>query len=210
MRSEYSLIVALLGAATVVAACGEEDSLNPQDSALTAIEVQAMGDALVGGASMAFDGGIVELNQVTWDLGTSTITLSVDLSWPCEAGMMDVSGITTATLDFQTGSVTAVSEAVLTPQACRFTHTPLGQNITMTGDPDVRVDGVLTAEQFGGAAVSGRMTGVVLWEAEDGRSGRCEIDVTLEWTLDDNQLEWTLDDNQTVTGTVCGMDYQGP
>lgn len=114
---------------------------------------------------------------------------------------MDVSGITTATLDFQTGSVTAVSEAVLTPQACRFTHTPLGQDIMMTGDPNVRLDGELSAEQFGGGAVSGRMTGAVLWEAEDGRSGRCEIDVT---------LDWILNGNQTVTGTVCGMDYQGP
>lgn len=68
MRSEYMSIVTLLGAAALLAGCVEEDSLNPQDSALTAIEVQAMSDALVGGASMAFDRGIVELNQVTWDL----------------------------------------------------------------------------------------------------------------------------------------------
>jgi hypothetical protein len=204
MQSRYAPVAAFLGAVTLLAGCGDDHSLDPTGSTLTASEVRAMGDAVVGAASMVFNDGVREgqLIQGTWDLGTGEFTMSVDLTWPCEAGVLDVTGTTTGSLDFQTGSVNAVSQAVLTPKDCRFTHTPLGEGVTMNGDPNVRVDGELSSESMGGGGdLSARMTGAVLWEAQDGRSGRCEIDLTLEWTLD------TLDSDKTVTGTVCGIDY---
>ncbi len=68
----------------------------------------------------------------------------------------------------------------------------------MNGDPNVQVDGELPFGPSHDNVVSGTMTGAVLWEAQDGRSGRCRIDLVLDWSMDRERV---------VTGTVCGRDY---
>jgi hypothetical protein len=204
----------LLGATLLLVACGGDGSVDPLESPATALsgdEVQALGDAMVGASSMFFErrldsgewtiglgglalGGLGGLS----DLGSGGLTISAEMSWPCETGVLEVKGSATATLDLQGGGVQAVSRAIMTPMGCRFTHTPMGDGVTMTGDPYVEVNGELSFGSLGGSALTGTMTGAVLWEAEDDRSGRCEIDLA---------FDWTSFNGNAVTGTVCGDAY---
>ena len=171
-------------------------------SALAADEIQMLGDALVGAGSAAVENGVAggRLGQVGVSFENGKLTLSFDLSWPCEEGLVDIVGTTTATLDFQSGRIDGASEAVVVPRDCRVTHSPLGRDITMSGDPEVRISGDVVLGPAGGGEMSGKMTGAVLWKARDGRAGRCEVDLTVDWT--------SVQSTQTVTGTFCGSDYE--
>jgi hypothetical protein len=203
MRCDHMRVSVLLGVTLLLVGCGNDGSVDPTESpttALSASEVQALGDAMVGASSTLYES---RLGGGSWmiglgDPGSGGLTISLEMSWPCEVGVLEVNGSATATLDLQSGAVEAVSEAIMTPMDCRFTHTPLGDGVTMTGDPYIKIVGEMSFGSVGASTVTGRMTGAVLWEAEDDRSGRCEIDLT---------LDWMALGSKTVTGTVCGDDY---
>jgi hypothetical protein len=131
------------------------------------------------------------------------VTVKVDDSAPCQGGgtvalagslTMDVNEIA------KTGSVEY--SFTLTPTGCKAT-TQAGKTFTLNGDPNLKGEGKLDwqATSIGGAI---KYSGKFKWEASDGRTGVCGVDLTGDFNLSTTDVGGNASAN--LTGTVCGIN----
>jgi hypothetical protein len=109
-----------------------------------------------------------------------TVTVSYDIARPCVlGGWVDSRGTVYVITDTEPDRATVDIVATDVHRACVFLAD--GRRIAVTGDPDVTSQvHVATLEGELVDVLSVSVLGAVLWESEDGREGRCEIDVRVE------------------------------
>jgi len=189
-----------------VAGCddGEGDALTPEEAAAIA--------GLIGKASVG-----PLLGQAVGQLPPNGPTASsdhaggvkeYDFDKPCsESGSVNLSG--TADFEFGAGGATVRIEGTIALDDCAE-KTDDGVTYTLNGSIDHVVDAAIS---FSGAVIrvelDGSATGSVTWSNEDdGGSGVCEVDVTLDVTVtvDKEAGSWEVEGG--MTGTVCGISVE--
>jgi hypothetical protein len=131
---------------------------------------------------------------VTWER-TFTITRT------CRAGgTVTNSGSNQGSLD-STHTGTIEISHILAMDDCARTRDSV--TITVNTDPDLTMTGTITIENGQKTGGEFTKTGVFLWETSDGRSGSCEVNLTITWTGDD---DWHHEGSHSVGGTMCGRD----
>ncbi|MCG6957521.1 MAG: hypothetical protein LJF04_16140 [Gemmatimonadetes bacterium] len=128
---------------------------------------------------------------------TETVTVSYSVTRVCVlGGTVDSSGLITVQSDVDPVRNIADITATDVHHGCVFLVGE--QHIAVTGDPDVTTivhAASMAGQSWGTQTVS--VVGAVTWEAEDGRSGRCVLDVHVE--ADDlTQRTW---------GQACGYAF---
>ena len=126
-----------------------------------------------------------------------TVTVSYSVTRACVlGGTVDSSGLITAQSDVDPVRSVADITATDVHHGCVFLIG--GQQVAVTGDPDVTTTvhaASMAGQSWGTQTVS--VVGAVTWEAEDGRAGRCVLDVHVE--ADDlTQRTW---------GQACGYAF---
>ncbi len=169
------------------------------------------GDALTRGEALAIAGQVADVGRTApTSVGVSrpgdgvsadpfVIRTEHRSRHPCPvSGRVTLDFVATATVD-EPRAVDLEVDGTLTHAACAFKHDDI--TLTVTGDPDLAFDASL-------ALRNGRPTepytasveGAVLWEASDGRSGRCVIDLV---TITD------FDARRSITeGRVCDHEVR--
>lgn len=130
---------------------------------------------------------------------TEEVSVSYSLTRPCILG-----GSVTSTGQIDVVSDDATQLAIVdltateTHHACVFQATTT--TVAITGDPDVTTT-VHASSEYGEAfgTQSVAVVGAFTWEADDGRSGRCAIDLLVAVDVDNT--------TETTRGEVCGFSF---
>lgn len=201
--------VALAGALALAAACGDGTS-GPAETGLTQQEAEELAAALAGQtAEFAEDGGTGVAPSVSAEIsvspgaGVAAATfgpLAFHRTRTCpEGGEVAVEGTVEGETDPDAGTSTAHLEAEVVHDACGFVIR--GTTFVVSGQPGLDLVADLAADEAG---LEGPQTatesGTIGWEADDGRSGTCDVD--LGWTLEPDA--GTL----TIAGTFCGVEVE--
>lgn len=196
----------ILAAAALVSACADT-SVAPDDDtegdALTETEALALArqlgiESLGFGQSRANPSPSRSPGQAG-PRASETVSLDYSLTRPC---LLGGSVTSTGHIDVVSDDVVQLAIVDITAKdvhhACTF---PVAQTrVAVTGDPDVTT--TIHASSEGGVAFGTQSVAVVgafTWVAEDGRSGRCAVDVLVE--VDSDNL------TETVRGDVCGFAF---
>lgn len=128
-----------------------------------------------------------------------TITVTYDVTRPCVlGGWVDSHGTLRVTTDTDPDRSTVDVVATDVHRACVFLAD--GTRIALTGDPDVTSQiHVATLEGEVDGVLSVSVIGALLWETDDHREGRCEIDVLVE--VD------PAAHTQTTRGRLCQHEF---
>jgi hypothetical protein len=165
---------------------GEVAALAAQMGLETLGSAQAQGTSLTGQPSAAAFGA------------AETVTVSYQLTRPCVlGGTVTSSGTVTVETETDPDRAVVVVHATDVHDACVFLAD--GSRISITGDPDVTAMihvATLGEELDGVQSVS--IVGAVLWESDDDRNGRCEIDILVEVHPDAER--------HTARGRFCGHE----
>ena len=189
--------------ACLAAGCddGEGDALTPEEAAALAeligrtsfdpLVSQSLGSLPAEGstAPSAQKGGVKEYD---FDKSCS------------EGGSVNLSG--TADYDFGEDGFGVEVDGTIAFDHCAE-KTDDGVTYALTGGIDhlVRMSGGYS-EGTVGVEVDGTATGSVDWENEDdGSSGVCEVDVTIDVAIEFDKEGWSWEVEGGVTGTVCGI-----
>ena len=181
-----------------VAGCddGEGDALTPEEAAAIA--------KMIGGATV---GPLLgqSLGSLPPD-GRAMTAKEYDFDVPCsEGGSVNLSG--TADSDFGEDDKSVEIEGTISFDHCAEKMED-GETITLTEGSIDQLLHVLFSSSVGTARVKvdGSWSGSVAWENEDdGSSGVCEVDVTLDATIEIDMETKSYDVEGGVTGTVCGI-----
>lgn len=188
----------LLGTAAALAALAAcSDTTGFSGDRLTADEADLVTDEMIVLALDGVDAGMEEANfssagpaaapPVEW---SRSFTRTAE----CPAGgTITFAGTMSGTIDRETHSGTIEVEKTLTLDDCARTRGDV--TITVNTDPPITFTGTITVEEGVRAAMFTK-TGTFLWETSDGRSGECEVDLTIVHDAD----------GTTVTGSVCGRE----
>lgn len=168
---------------------------------LSANEALVIGDEFVEAAVAGLNWGLTVAKGVNvaarlaGKTAPKEIDLLIDRSHACEGGgTIDASGSLSGTIDPGNRRVTLMLEETVSANSCRTTFDRTG--FTVNSHPDPSITGDFSWE---GAQRSGtfKMAGGFVWEADDGRSGRCDLTFVGMWLADGS---WS------VTGTVCNHE----
>lgn len=193
MSSSLRHLALLAGLALFTAGCSDStgtdgDALSPAEAAFLADEftVTAL-DGLSSALSRAPAAAALASPPITF---TRTVSYSRD----CQGGgTVSVTGSMTGTLDSETrsGTVSVANTMIITD--CVKSRGDL--TFTLNTDPSLDLSGEITIENGQRSGGTFAKIGAFRWEASDGRSGRCAIDLS---------ITWAADGSRSVTGTVCG------
>jgi hypothetical protein len=131
---------------------------------------------------------------------------SFEITRECPAGgTMTVAGETHGEIDRETRSGTITSSHRLNLLECAHQRDSI--TITVTTDPPITMEGTITFAQ--GERATGEFTksGVFFWEASDGRSGSCEVNLTVTWDGGNHGIGrhgW----GHGFRGTMCGKEIR--
>lgn len=187
-------LAALSGACTIDAVSpGGEDGLSLEESLTLArlVGLESLGFGQAGGAAGA---------HLSPAAAGQTVTVTYALTRPCLlGGSVDSSGRIRVETDPgpPTWSVVDV-EATDVHEACVFQAGTA--RISVTGDPKVTTAvhaAVRDGRPWGKQTVS--VVGGLAWSADDGRSGRCALDVRVEVDPDTP--------SQSTRGSFCGHTF---
>ena len=200
-------LTGLLLAVSMVA-CGDNDPVRVDDT-LSAEEARALVTILVGQTTTSVNSvlemGPPELLPVPSPARAPfSITQQVEaVDLPCPlGGSMDLSGSTDIAGDTETDNVSVSLYLVAVHQGCVAVDEETGFEVTLTGQPNVTIDLALMVDEATGLDIRGMISGSVLWETPDDRSGSCGIDVDIAVSL--NAITGSL--AATVGGQVCDDD----
>lgn len=196
MRSTLGVLA--LVAMVTVAGCDDPASV---DGGLTTEEAIGLSTA------MAEDGFVVTgdmpgaddaAGAVVYDPVTSTTQFTTTRTCPA-GGVFVVAGTRTRTWDRDTRSGTADVDLTKTHEDCARV---MGDVLfTLNGDPDIAVEAHHAWENGTRSGLQTlSMQGAFTWAADDGREGRCEVDVEAEFDPETN--------TRTVAGTVCNRTFE--
>lgn len=186
-----AVAVALLWAG---AGCGDatgSDALTSDEAAgLTA----QMAGAGVAGAGSGIAGSPARASGL--EAVPVPINVTVNHTQSCQGGgSINMTGSVSGSIDSETQDGTLSVNITQSITDCRLTEA--GKEFTVSGNPNLQVTGNVTIV---GGQPSGTQTltftGAFQWSANDGRSGSCEIDITINWS--------PTTASASVTGTACG------
>lgn len=188
-----------LGATVALAALAAcSDTTGFSRDRLSAAEADLLTDEMVAMALDGMDAGMAEANaRAGGPLSAPSVewTRSFTRTASCPAGgTTTLAGTMTGTIDRETRSGEIEVEKTLTLEDCAR---PRGDvTFTVDTDPPLTFSGIITIE---GGVRSGifAKTGTFVWEASDGRSGSCEVNLT---------IVQNGDGTGSVTGSVCGRE----
>lgn len=197
MQTPLRLLAAGVALAAL-AACS--DSTGFSGDQLTTDEAALLTDDMV---ATALDGVNAEFIALNFNVAgpaasaaavvdfTHTMTRTVD----CPAGgTRALAGSMSGTRDSDTHSGTIHVEKTLTLTDCARLHGDV--TITVNTDPPLTFQGTITIEN-GVRSGEFSKTGTFHWETSNGRSGSCEVNLS---------IVYNADHTGSVTGTVCGRD----
>jgi hypothetical protein len=196
MRKISTSLIGLTTALTLtVAACGDDGTGVTSGDDLTSAEVSAVLAAL---------SSVLESVRAGAQAAPSEVPIVVDqnfnVSVPCDAGTLGMSGSISGTDDVDTGVSDVTTAVRWDPNACVVSG---GTNtLTVDGAPHIDLALAVTTTEDTSTA-SGTETGGFSFTTSDGRSGSCEIDVTFDIETTDSSV------SATVTGTICGQSADG-
>lgn len=196
-RLRYLSFLAALS--LLAAACSDLSGPNHQltDDEAAFLAQEFAGVALDGvSSSMAGSPGYAGAPSAAPAAGPITWERSFTETRPCPAGgTVTTSGTTSGTIDSETHSGTAnVTHTLVMVDCARIRHEV---TITVNTDPAITMTGTVTIEAGHRAEGSFTKTGTFLWVTSDGRSGSCEVNLS---------ITWGADGSHTVTGTMCGKE----
>ncbi len=200
MRMRFRHLSLLAGVALLAPACsdlsGPNHTLTDSEAAFLA---EQMATASLDGVSQSMAGspGMAGAPSATLATGPITWERTFTMSRPCPAGgTVTTSGSNKGTIDSQTHSGTIEISHILAMADCARTRDTV--TITVNTNPAITMTGTVTIESGHRASGSFTKTGTFLWATSDGRSGSCEVNLT---------ITWAGDGSHTMTGTVCGRDF---
>lgn len=205
MQPSFRHLIALAGLALLATACGDNplDPRHTLSDAEAAFLAEQMATSSLDGVSQSMAGspglapGVAGAPAAIDSGGTITWERTFTMTRPCRAGgTVTASGDTKGTIDVLTHSGSVEINHVLSMDACAVTHDSV--TITVNTDPDITMDGTVSIEAGRRASGSFTKQGTFLWSTSDGRSGSCQVDLT---------ITWNADGTHTMTGTVCGRDF---
>lgn len=201
MRTPATPLTLALLAILALGAC--DGATGPDDGALSDLEVTALSDAMVDAdfaltAEAALAGETGAGDGVLLDPITATTEFTTTRTCPA-GGRVVVEGTHVRVRDPETHSGSSDLSLTKTHEACaRVVRTV---TITVNGDPNVAVaahhawaDGRRDGPQ------TLTMEGALAWSTDDGREGRCTIDVSA--TFDPETR------TRTVSGTFCQRTFE--
>lgn len=199
MRKPLRHLSLLAGLTLLTAACsdlsGPDQQLTDDEAAFLAEEFASV--ALDGvTSSMAGSPGTAGAPAYAAAAGPITWERSFTETRPCPAGgTRTTSGTSKGTIDSETHSGTVEVSHTLSMDDCARTRDSV--TITVNTDPAIVMAGTVIIEAGHRASGSFTKTGTFLWTTSDGRSGSCEVNLT---------ITWGADGGHTVTGTMCGKE----
>jgi len=201
MRKSLWYLSLLASVALLATACdnlsGPNHQLTDDEAAFLANEfagvaLDGVSGSMAGSPGMAgapAANGAPSAGPITWER-TFTETR------PCPAGgTHTTSGSSKGTIDSETRSGTVEVNHVLAMDDCARTRGDV--TITVNTSPAITMTGTVIIEAGHRASGSFTKTGTFLWATSDGRSGSCEVNLT---------ITWGADGSHTVTGTMCDKE----
>lgn len=199
MPKRFRHLSLLVGVPLLAAACSDLSGPNHQltDDEAGFLAEEFAGVALDGvSSSMAGSPGYAGAPSAAPAAGPITWERSFTETRPCPAGgTVTTSGTTSGTIDSETHSGTAQVTHTLAMDDCARIRREV--TITVNTNPAITMTGTVTIEAGHRTSGSFTKTGTFLWETSDGRSGSCEVNLT---------ITWGADGTHTVTGTMCGKE----
>jgi hypothetical protein len=203
MHMRFRDLSLLVGATFLASACSDMSGPNHTlTDAEAAYLAEQMASASLDGVSQSMVGspglspGVAGAPAQTEHWGPVTWERTFTMTRSCPAGgTLTTSGSNKGAID-STGSGTVEISHILAMADCAHTRDTV--TITVNTDPDITMKGTVTIA--GGRRTGGTFTkqGKFLWATSDGRSGFCEVNLS---------ITWTGDGNHSMTGTVCGRDF---
>ncbi len=200
MRIRFRHLSLLAGVALLAPACSD---LSGPNHTLTDAEAAFLAEQMAGASldgvsqSMAGSPGMAGAPAAAPAAGPITWERTFTMTRPCPAGgTVTTSGSNKGTIDSDTHSGTIEVSHILAMADCA--HTRDSVTITVNTDPDITMTGTVNIEAGHRASGSFTKQGTFLWSTSDGRSGSCEVNLT---------ITWNGDGSHTMTGTVCGRDF---
>lgn len=198
--------IPLVAAASLVSACSD-GPVGPEDDmggdALTEAEAvglaQQLGLEALGFGMSRASPSPSRSATAQGPLSAESVSLDYSLTRPC---LLGGSVTSTGHIDVLSDDATQLAIVDLTAtevhHACVFTTATT--RVTVTGDPDVTTT-IHASSQYGEAfgTQSVAVLGAVTWVTDDGRNGRCAIDVLVEVDADN--------DTSTTRGELCGFSF---
>ena len=197
MRRISSGFIGLTTAAVlVIGGCGDDPTGVDSGDQLTSPEVTRLLAAL---ASAFESAGAAQVPAAGPALAAINFDENFDLSVPCDAGTVDVSGSIGGTIDDETFHSDLTTTVSWEPNGCVVSTET--STFTMDGAPRITLvlDVTITDEVV---TVSGTETGGFTYASVDGRTGSCVFDVTYSVVTTGNSV------TASTTGTICGLDAE--
>ena len=191
----------LVALTAFTAACGDAPTDPGGGNELTRTEALALAGQL-GLESLSFGrarGASSAPSATTGPLPGQTVSVTYDLTRPCLLGG-SVHSYGSIAVETDTGAQLAVVDVTATDVHDGCVFLAGGTRVAVTGDPDVTTSIHVTSlagEADGTQSVS--VVGGLAFTTEDGRSGRCDVDVLVEV---DAQAS-----TQSTRGQVCGFSF---
>jgi hypothetical protein len=186
-----------LAAAAVLAAC-DDDPTGTEGDPMTRTEALAVAGNVVTVGELATTEGITEVTET--GEGSGTIHFTQTSTHPCpQGGNVQVSLDIDVDYDEPAQAFELDATGVLTHAGCAVQ----GDDgvVTFEGDPGLQIDVYAVAEDgVATAPWTNSIAGAFTWSAEDGREGRCVVDLAASTDF--------IAQERTVVGEVCGHTIQ--
>lgn len=205
-----SRLLTLLAAPVValsLAACDDDGGTGIEGDDLTQAETEAMVDILLAeglGTALGFGafGGTFEPSDLPL---VTRLAEEIDETFgpfteSCPfGGRVTWSGSATGNLDDETGEGDIDLAFTTVHDDCGLSSEDEDVLFTFTGDDQIDSDlAFVITQQL--VELDGATIGGIVWELEDGRSGRCGIDVGFSFDVTETRVVGSM------SGTVCGVD----
>lgn len=184
-------------AVAVLAACDDDPAASEGDPMSQAEALSIAGNVMLTGEAATTE-GIVQATENGDDAGTIHFTQTT--THPCPAGgLVEISLDADVAYDQGAQSFTLDATGAVEHDGCGVNAQ--GAEVTLDGDPGLTLGVHAAAEN--GAPVgdwTSFVDGAFLWSADDGREGRCIIDLA-------STTDFTAQ-SRTISGEVCGHTIQ--
>lgn len=205
MHMRISHLSLLAGAALLASACsdnlsGPNHTLSDAETAylaeqMTSTSLDGVSQSMAGSPGLA--PGMAGAPTVVDSMGNTTWERTFTMTRPCPAGgTVTASGDTKGTMNMDTRTGSIEINHTLSMAACAQTRDSV--TITVNTNPDITMKGTVNIASGHRASSTFTAQGTFMWETSDGRSGSCQVDLT---------VAWNADGTHSITGTVCGRDF---
>lgn len=193
-----SVRVLALAGIVALAACGD-DGVSPGN--LTEEEAQELATAIF--SQSLFDALTLNYEQPAQAPGGPQLamyTATVQSTGQCPlGGTVAIDAVVDVETDDQTGAGTVDFTVDLVHAAC-VVQGQMGTQFTLTGNPDLGFDFLMTTDAQQNAEFSGGVTGSIAWSTE-GKDGTCSIGYQFSGSSSANGFSFQTE------GNVCGTTF---